>query len=418
MKKNSVTSLFDNNRFLQLLSIFIAVVLWLIAKNAYGGNDTRLVKDVPVQISLEDSILGKLGLDTIIDKEHKVDVLIKGKSYIIGNIEADDIEVNAMLNNITGPGNYEVKLEGRDKNEVGFTVELIRPSVVKLQFDRMVSKKLPLEADIVGVSIPEGYVLEPEMISPREVTITGPEIDILKVYRAVVKTEVNKTLEKTEVFKSKIELQDKDGNVVESKYINLDTTSADVSITVLKKKLVPMAISFINIPQGFPIGELEYEFSNDYIEVAGPANVIDNMSEIHLGYVDINSLDIDSAYAFDVSLPVGFENLESVETVVVNFNTEGMIAKKFNVPNIRVVNTPVNYEVKVTTKNISNVTIIGPKEIVDSITSKDIVAEIDMSAIGEIKTGQVKVPVSIFAPNKGLVWANGAYQAVIEIKEK
>lgn len=417
MMKLNMKSLFNNNRFLQFLSLVIAVILWLVAANA-DGDDTTIVKNVPVQINLEESVLGKLGLDTISDEDYKVDVLIKGPSYIIGNIEPSDIDVNALLNNITGPGSYDVKLEGVDKNNVGFTVELLRPSAVKLQFDRLVTKKLTLEADITGISIPEGYVLENEMVSPKEITITGPEIDVQKVYKAVVRTNTERTLEKTEVIKSKIELQDKDGNIVESKYINMDSDSADVTIPVLKNKLIPVEISFINVPPKFPLTELEYEFSNDYLEVAGPASLIDNMSVIHLGYVDVKSLDIDGSYSFSVSLPVGFENLESIDTILVNFDTTAMEEKKFNVTNINVVNVPVNYSVRVTTKNISGVTMIGRKDIINTLTSKDIVAEIDMSSIGEIRTGQIKVPVSVFAPNKGLVWANGEYQAIIEVKEK
>lgn len=416
MKKNK-KSILEDNRFIMLISVMIAILGWLVVKTAIDPNSKALKKGIPVTINVEDTALGTLGLSVIQEKTERVDVEIQGESYIVGNVTAEDISVVAQIAGISAPGIYDVKLEGVDKKKKGFDVLSIKPDTIRLKFDRLTTKVLPVELSITGLTIPDGYYLENEIINPAEVTITGPEVDVSRIYKAVVALELNETLSKTETIKGKIELRDKDGNVVDVSHINSNSTSADVTIPVLKTKQVPVTVSFLNVPKNFPVNALTYTLSNETITVAGPVDLIDNYSEINLGYVDIKDLNTQSVYAYDVNLSTGFVNIENIETVVVTFNMENMTTKKFNVDNLVVVHKPSNYDVTISTKILNNVVMIGDSDIMEEMTADDIVAEIDISN-REFTTGQIKVPVTVYAPSKGLMWANGSYQAIITVKEK
>ena len=94
-----------------------------------------------------------------------------------------------------------------------------------------------------------------------------------------------------------------------------------------------------------------------------------------------------------------------------------MIKKSFNVSNIVVQNVPLNYEAQATTQEITNVEIVGPQEIVESLVAGDIVATVDLQASSSITSGQVELPVTISVPKKGLVWAVGDYKAIVLIEE-
>lgn len=407
-KNINLKKLFDNDQFVRILSLVVAVFLWMFTVNAVDSDSTLTVHNVPVEVNVEESALGSMGLDTINGRDYKANVTIRGERNVIGGVEPEDIQVYAVLSNLSGPGNYDIRLEARDRNGMGFTIKSVEPNTVKMQFDRLVTKKLPVQVELTGVSIPDGYLLESESVNPREVTVTGPEADMLRVYRCVVKAEVNRELSKTETIRTKIELQDQDGKVVESKYINLDTSTAEVTIPVLKKKEVPVKVEFLNVPPEFPLDELQYTYSQETIEIAGPEEDIDNLSEIHLGYIDMKELGESGAYPFDV---------ENIETVVVEFEDHNLTTKNFIIRNITVINEPVNYDITVATRSISGVKMVGRKSVLGSMSAQDIVAEIDVSD-REITSGQIKVPVRIYAPTKGLVWASGSYEAIITIKEK
>ncbi len=53
----------------------------------------------------------------------------------------------------------------------------------------------------------------------------------------------------------------------------------------------------------------------------------------------------------------------------------------------------------------------------ETLTAKDIVAEIDFSE-RELSTGSSSLPVSISVPGRKLAWAVGEYAAVVTIDEK
>lgn len=417
MKKLSLKELFNNDRFLWLFSLLFAIVVWFVVINAVDPSTRTVIKGVPVTLNITDSALGKLGLDNVNNKMQTVDVTITGERYIVASVRPEDIQVTAVLTGITNPGMYDLRLIGTDRNGKGFEVADISPAVIQVQFDRMVTKKLPVQVDISGVSFPEGYTLERETVTPAEVSVTGPEAEMSKVYRCVAKAEINRTLTQTEVIKSKVELQDKDGNVLQSSLITMDTTTVDITIPVLRIKNIPLKVEFLNVPDGFPLEELRYTLSEETVAVAGPTDSIGNLGEITLGYIDMRDLDTQGSYTFDIVLPSGYVNVDGVSAVEVTFDGENITSKTFTVTDIRVVNRPANYDVAVSTRSIANVRVFGPKTVLESMTGSDLIAQIDLTD-REIRPGQTKITVDIVAPTKGLVWANGTYQVQVNITAK
>ena len=117
------------------------------------------------------------------------------------------------------------------------------------------------------------------------------------------------------------------------------------------------------------------------------------------------------------------EAVDAPETITVSFDLEEIASANFTIPdtNIFLKNVPVNFDASLMTKSINNVRFLGDKDILETLTAQDIVAEIDLSN-KELATGPYNLPVTISAPGKGFVWAvnnsNGAYMAVVSIQEK
>ena len=65
---------------------------------------------------------------------------------------------------------------------------------------------------------------------------------------------------------------------------------------------------------------------------------------------------------------------------------------------------------------IDSVTVYGPKSVLESMTSNDIVAEIDISG-QSVSLGQYRYPVSIYVPANNKVWACGEYTVMIVVEE-
>ncbi len=407
----------DNDKLVWLISLLIAIVAWFVVALEIDPNTTQLIKGVKVDINAQTGTLNRLELHAIDGGEATVDVYIKGPGVVVGRIKPEDLKAVAGLSGVTGPGVIDLPLEVVNASGEEFEITSFKPSTITVKFDRLQTRTLPIEVDINGLSVPEGYMVEKESVTPGEVTLTGPEIDISKVEKCIVAVNITEPLEKTKVEQADIILLDRDGNSIESTYITMDITSAEVAIPVKKILELPLKISFINQPPGFPLDQLSYTLSNNTIVVAAAPDVIDRYSEIHLGYIDINELDFIRDYAFEVALPSGFININNVETVLVEFNHKDFTTSSFNLTNFVIKNRPSNFDVSVTTKRLSNVRIVGAPDVLAGLTANDIIAEIDLSD-RSVHAGQFSLPLKIYVPTKGLVWAVGDYSAVVTIKER
>ncbi len=410
-------SVFDDNGIVFIISFVLAFMLWVIATSELDPNSTVLQRNIPISVDSEYSQLVKLGLNVIEEEQQYANVEIEGARAVIGNLTNSAIKISADLSSVTAPGVYEINLVAEDVNGLGFQVLDIEPSTIELKFDRLDSKSFPVTIESPGIEIPDGYYLQEEIIIPGEITVTGPEVDLEKVWEVVAVLDVERTLTTTGSFQGSIEIRDRDGNVIDNSHLSTDYSVVDITLPVLKIQEIPLSISFLNLPSSFPEHELRYNISNETILLAGPADRIDDYSEINLGYVDMKNLLPTSTFAYDISLPSDFVNIENIQTVLVEFTMDDLTTKDFDVDNLVVVNQPANYDITVTTKSLPNVTMVGDQELLDSLTSSDIVAEVNISG-SNLSVGQIQVPVSITAPNKGLVWANGNYQAIVTIEEK
>ncbi|MBC8569820.1 CdaR family protein [Zongyangia hominis] len=420
LKKFSLGRLFDNIKFVWVFAFVVAIVTWFVVAFTVSPEKNGKITQVPVNIDIQSTSIGKLGLDVVSGSDNTVDVWVTGKRYVVGSLTADDIVATASLAGVTGPGSYDLKIQVAKKDaSKEFEIISNKPETVRVRFDRLSNKTIKLDVDMSGVTVPDGYMMEQPYANPSEITITGPENDVSKVAKCVVKAELDETLRESKVIQGKVTLVDKEGNPIENSSIamSVDDGTVEVTIPILKKKELPVKLDFLNMPDGFPIDSLAYTLSNETIQVAGPTDTVDNMSEIHLGYVDFSQLDVSSTFSYDVQLPSGFINIENINTVTADFTNENLTSREFTVKNINVVNAPANFDVKVSTKSITKVKIVGDASIMENLAATDIVAEVDLSG-SEIAAGQFKVPVKIVIPGKQLVWANGDYSVVVIVTAK
>lgn len=416
MKKESI---FDNRTFLMVLSAVMAFLAWLFV--ALDSNDTKgkTISGVAVDMEEVDESIGKLGLSTISTEQPKVTVRVEGVIYDIGNLSASDILVYPDISKVTTAGMHTVELKGeiRDRNK-NITIEEISPPSVQLKFDSLQTKTLEIKPKLSGYSAPaENYLIRDVVVSPSTVELTGPAEDISRVSQCVIEKDVDEELTSSYSEVLPLTFLDIDGNELDLKYVVSDVTEARATIPILKKKVVLVKLNFMNVPDGFPVEQLKFDISNEEIEIAGPQEAIDQYREISLGQIDLKTLDIGKTESFTVKLPTGFVNTQNIQNVLVQFKGTGMMKKNFNVSNIQVQNVPLNYNAQPTTPEITNVQVIGPKEVMENLTAGDIVATVDLGESSSIVSGQVELPVKISVPKKGMVWAVGDYKAIVSIEE-
>lgn len=354
--KFHLDSLWQNNTFFKVISVVIACIIWVVVAMNMKTDIPREIKEVPVTMDNQTSFITRMGLTIIGDESLFVDVTIEGQRLVVGSIKPEDIAVSVDLSSVNGAGNFSLPLVAENVSGKDFAISSISPSTVNLKFDRMVTKKFNVDVKMEGLVVPEeGYLMEEAVVSPTQVSVTGPDTDIAKIAKCVVSVDHEGSLTKTTAFTSDIVLLDKDGNKIETSGLTMDVKQAEVTVPILKTVDLPVKVEFLNAPTNLDLEELEYAVSNETVTVAGPVDEIDKYSEIILGYIDFKALDLESNFTFDVELPENFINVAHTETVTVTFDWTDMVAKEFTVTNLSLVNVPSDYDARLLTDRVTKV---------------------------------------------------------------
>lgn len=420
MNKNqseSVNSSADRPKTLRIiLSLVIAFFVWMAAMLA-APEITKHIKDVPITVDIPTSAM----LEVVEGEDTKVSLVLDGKQFEIGNYGPENVRVIADASAITEPGTYEVPLIVSDNGTRSYSVTSISPATVSLTFEARTKKLLQIQPSITGLTTPDNYIAPENEITldPSAVEISGAESFISRVERAVIEVNFTREVSSTQSQNSKIVYYDENGNRLETEdisYFHQDVSSVAITIPVKRVATLPLSVSFLNIPENFPEEELSYSLSVDSITVAAEDSVLRNHSSLVLGYIDFKQMNLltSSQMDFAVQLPDGFTDMDDIEVVTVSFDADDLASTNLSLKNFQIVNIPDGYTATVNEESL-RVHVIGRKSIISGISAGDFVVKVDLSDIN-LRSGKYEIPVSIYAPTKGFVWAVGEYSVTVQAK--
>ena len=408
--------LFNNSLTLKIISVLIAFVAWLIVIENVDRESYATFRDISIDMTNVEESISTLGLNSVIHDVELANVSVNGVMYAVGNLTKDDISVAPDVSKVTGAGVYELPLVGTIRNANGeVQISSVTPSRITVRFDTLHSKTLAIESSLNGLKSEVGYLIQDELVNPAQVTVTGPEAEVNRINRCEIRTEVSEKLSETYSKKSAIVLLDKNGTEIVSDNLTMDVTEATVTIPVLKIREIPVELQFINVPDHFPLDELNFSLSSEAISVAGIEASIDKYASILLDHIDFKQMGLGSTYAFPVQLQTGFRNVENIQSVQVTLDGEGLSSRKMDLENVHVINVPLGYKAEPLAETLSGVELIGDTALLEALTADDIVCEVDMKSSSEIAEGQILMPVKVYDPMGRLIWAKGNYEVVVSI---
>ncbi len=408
--------LFNNSLTLKIISVLIAFVAWLIVIENVDRESYATFRDISIDMTNVEESISTLGLNSVIPDVELANVSVNGVMYAVGNLTKDDISVAPDVSKVTGAGVYELPLVGTIRNANGeVQISSVTPSRITVRFDTLHSKTLAIESSLNGLKSEVGYLIQDELVNPAQVTVTGPEAEVNRINRCEIRTEVSEKLSETYSKKSAIVLLDKNGTEIVSDNLTMDVTEATVTIPVLKIREIPVELQFINVPDHFPLDELNFTLSSEEIAVAGIEASVDKYASILLDHIDFKQMGPGSSYAFPVELQMGFRNVENIQSVQVTLDSEGLSSRKMDLENVHVINVPLGYKAEPLAETLSGVELIGDTALLEALTADDIVCEVDMRSSSEIAEGQILMPVKVYDPMGRLIWAKGNYEVVVSI---
>lgn len=409
-----------NDMMLRIASVILAVVIWIILSITLFPTIYITVYDVPVKLEMTGSDAEATGLSAVNFSGEKVNVQLSGMRYEIGDYKADDLVATLDLSNVTKNGTYDLNIVVKSVHDDKCNITSVSPSTVRVTFENIKSLELPAEVDYSGISAAEGYTLKTPTVSPENIKITGPEGEISKIERAVVKVEGN-SQQLTETYTTSntdIVLYTKDGAEVDKSNLAFAEEEYVVTFPVYMEKTVPFTLSIQQCPDNFDQSILKYSFDPENITVLSNGD-ISNLESKNAGYLYLNQIDLDTEFTFDIALDNGQINDSGIDKVTVKFDKTGFSSKNFTLSksHIKLLNPIPGKNIEIRTEKISNVKIIGPADIIKDLKADDLVAEYDMEG-SQLENGSYEANVRIYSPSQGKVWCCGNYDIIISISDK
>lgn len=412
MKKRKIT----DNIPLKIMSVAVAVVVWLIVVNIdnpigtnyYTINDVELINKEYVESS---DTIGKMCMPE--QNQDSVRIAITASKKIRDKIKVSDISAVADLqqavsldtNPVMVPITVTCSVPGVSSNDIKVT-----PQNLSVNLDEKETQEFVVNVSRGDTKPGKDYEVGSLTANPEKVRITGPKTLVNKI------DKVNATIEldgNTQDFTQDVNLTiiDKNQEALSDSEMNSlrIENNAKVVVTARLWKIrqgVGISASYVGTPaDGYEVGSVKTV--PDTISVAGSTEGLETLTQNNnVITIPADSIDI-SGESKDVEKKISLNNLlpdnvkltsDSSEDVWVTVNILPVGSKEFDIPtkNIEVKNKPEDLQVTFETAQIE-VRIKSDAEDMDDLDAqKDIKVSIDLDGK---KEGNYEVPVKVILPD-------------------
>ncbi|MBQ2672146.1 MAG: hypothetical protein IJG00_05015 [Clostridia bacterium] len=417
LKRIKIGKLFYNNKFVMVFSLVASVITWIAISSSNSESVPVTISDIPVNIQLSESAVQD-GLRIFGGENLTARVDIAGNRIVVGQVTKNDIQITApqAASTIMSPGNYTLELSAK---KVGVLqdyqiVSDVKPSVVTVMVDRYRESEFTIEPQI-NFTPKSDYYVGNTILSTQKVTLSGPEKEISKIKKVVVKADIPGEVDSTVMLKTPILLYDDYGQQITSETIKSSVNEVEVSVPVLMKKKVDLIADFSNLPVGISLNKDLIKVSPSSLEIAGPEKIVSSIKEIKLDEINFNEVNVqNNTFTRAINLPEGCKSLNSTYSAEVNLNLAHFKEKTFNVNEFDFKNVPNGKKASVYNGNL-NVTVVGPAVKINSLKPSDIYAEIKFDENKEF-SGSMEMPVNLKINGFNQCWIYGTYFVNVNIE--
>ncbi len=415
----------SGNFYLMIFSVVLAFVIWIIMSLTVFPETTITLKDVPIDFSLDGSYADVAGISVMKTSVDTVNVVISGERYLIGDYTADDIRVSINVDAVRATGSYELSLVVTSVNGDTVEVEQIEPSTVKVDFDYMVSKTYSVEdgtlvADVSNLTAVDGYIIDENeiTISPSTIELYGPQDYIDQITSVAVKVDNSAIIQSTMTSNLNSVILYSGNEVFESEDVTIDNESFEVTVPVYLLKSIPLQVTLTSTVDSFDLSSIEYSINPSSITVRSQNENVDSITYINLDYISVNKITVGSVFSVSIDENANYENISGIDTATVTFDLEGYAEKVVTVSNsqIYILNSSDDKVVTVEQAQIQNVILVGPEDVLEQISSADVVAEIDMLDYANTTSSYTIMDLTIYVPGYDNVWSYGTYRVYVSIE--
>lgn len=416
--KFSVKKLIYNDKYLIIISIVLAVVIWCATSMNLSPETTKTIS-VALTSDFTDSAASQLGIKCYGEETINVDVTVSCKKYLAKDITSDDLNVYLQTNAVTSKGNLEVPIKVEASGTADFKITGYYPTVYRAYFDVEDEKVMDIDVEYTSSDfIEDGYVMGDALLSENSITVKGPKSYLSQVDKITASVNFAEKLRETKTIDLNISPIDSGGMSVD--YISFVTKNDNITLTVpvLKKTTLDITSSFTGKPAKLNASDFSVKYSVDSVN----AGVLEGagINQANIGNIDFSKLKAGkNVFTFKTESMESFTVLDNIDeitatvTVPSNYTTASFYVDGSNV---EFSNIPKGYKAEVVSLSSYDVSVVGKSQDLSSLTRSNVKLLIDLSSIKDnVDEGSMDFTTTATLDNSDTCWVYGDYKAVIRI---
>jgi len=385
----------------KILSLFIAVALWLMVINIENPIESRTFR-VALTEENSDSLEGN-NLVMVASEEYQdlfVNIKVRGQRLSLDKLYQRRSEMKAYIDfkkAVVGENSLSVEVSLPSISGSSFQTESISPKNISVTIDNLSSKDFDIELVTTGEA-KSGYVVSEPSLSAKTVTVSGPEYLVETVDSVKVLVDITE-LESDFNDWPALRAYDVNGNVVDG--VDLSEKYINVIIPINLSKAVPLKLTATGVPQeGYTVTDILWEPQS--LNLMGNAETLNGIKEIILPVVNIENAsdDVKASYKMEDILPDGVWVKDyAVNTVEVTIKIERIVERELNYSgeNISMTGDLKEGMSAEFTAGDGTVRLSGADYILSNIDEATLKGTFDISSLSE--EGEYEVPISFDLPD-------------------
>jgi len=364
---------------IKVLSVIFAIGLWYYVSVTQGPLISKTFSSVPVvpiNVSQESYVTNDLPM---------ISVVAEGPNNLIIGLRDSDFVATVDLSN-KREGEFTVPVEVRAPSST-IKIKSYSPESIKISLDTITTRKFPVVSEFVNApSTQSQFFPSVPVISPSSITASGPSAELSKIKRIYIEIDLSKVSVST-TLTLPVTYETVDDSTLKNVYFNPSTVVVSVNFSNETSILtVPIVPTIVNIPpEGFAIRSITV--NPTVITLSAPLDVLKGITTVSTESIDVSKM----TKKTEVTVKLTKINGVSMpfESCKVTIDVEPLVQKTLTVPVEVVVTQGKQYTVSQSTVNVS---ILGFKDVIDSINVDGIKATVDASSLD---VGSFTLPINI-----------------------
>lgn len=292
MKKHDV--------WLRLLSLVLAFILWIIAREVDNPIRTASINDVGITITGEDELLNNYGL-SVIECPETVDITVRGpineisnsrlRSRIVATVNVADVA------DVAGEYTLPVRITTGSVDVEANSVS------VRVLVDKVTTATVPVRVEATGVPAVGYRAGTPEPTTTKEITIEGPASELAEVAYAYGTVDVGGSTS-TFTNECRITLYNDAGEPITGTHVSSQTDTVTVRVPIYPVESIPLAVTLAD-GDTLTSEQVDVNIDPQTISLLGDQNTLAGITEINLGTIDLDTVRTDVPIEMEIPLPDG-----------------------------------------------------------------------------------------------------------------